>query len=253
MVSTITPKYLPLIATHGPWVVILILALIRLGVRWRSGAPALPADLPGPMKLAAHLSHYLLYGLMIVMPLLGWAMLSAADYPVVLLGGLRLPPILPQSDRLHTLLVERAPLSRLPVLRGDPAASRGGAVPCARPARRRVRGHGGGADARAGSRAPAGGIGAYCIGAEFLRVARPLLHAAGKVARRAGWGEESRDGSMKARGDGRAMRPQVAAAGHTPSGPPDQSPGSRHPRVFARGQALPQQSWRRIAPGLRAV
>jgi cytochrome b561 len=50
------------------------------------------------------LSHYLLYTLMVVMPLLGWAMLSAADYPVVLFGGLRLPPILPESELLHTVL-----------------------------------------------------------------------------------------------------------------------------------------------------
>jgi cytochrome b561 len=85
-------------------VAILILALIRLGVRWRYGAPALPTDMPTPMKLAARLSHYLLYGLMIVMPLLGWTMLSAADYPVVLLGGVRLPQILPQSEHLQPLL-----------------------------------------------------------------------------------------------------------------------------------------------------
>ena len=105
MVSTIAQKYLPLIAVHKTLgVVILILALIRLGVRWRYGAPELPADLPIPMKLAAVSSHYVLYGLMIVMPLLGLAMLSAADYPVVLLGGLRLPQLLPQSERLHTLL-----------------------------------------------------------------------------------------------------------------------------------------------------
>jgi len=31
-------------------------------------------------------------------------MLSAASYPVVLFGGARLPAILPQNDRLHTLL-----------------------------------------------------------------------------------------------------------------------------------------------------
>jgi cytochrome b561 len=31
-------------------------------------------------------------------------MLSAAAYPVVLYGGVRLPPILPQSDSLHALL-----------------------------------------------------------------------------------------------------------------------------------------------------
>jgi len=41
---------------------------------------------------------------MIAMPLIGWGMLSAAAYPVVLYGGVHLPPILPQSDGLHTLL-----------------------------------------------------------------------------------------------------------------------------------------------------
>jgi cytochrome b561 len=56
------------------------------------------------MKLAAHLSHYGLYGLMVAMPLLGWAMLSAGAYPVVLYGDIRLPAILPQNAALHTLL-----------------------------------------------------------------------------------------------------------------------------------------------------
>jgi cytochrome b561 len=41
---------------------------------------------------------------MIAMPLLGWAMLSAADYPVVLYAGWHLPLFLPRSDSLHTLL-----------------------------------------------------------------------------------------------------------------------------------------------------
>src|ERR1700691_3966762 len=105
MVSTIAPKYLPLIAIHKSLgAVILLLALIRLAVRLRYGAPALPADLPAPMKLAAEGSHYALYALMIAMPLIGWGMLSAGAYPVVLFGGWHLPPILPQSDALHALL-----------------------------------------------------------------------------------------------------------------------------------------------------
>jgi cytochrome b561 len=105
MVSTIMPKYLTLVSLHKPLgIAILVLPLVRLGVRLRYGAPSLPADLPEPMKLAAQLSHYAFYVLMIGMPLLGWAMLSAADYPVVLFGGAHLPAILPQSDGLHTLL-----------------------------------------------------------------------------------------------------------------------------------------------------
>jgi cytochrome b561 len=105
MVSTITPTYLSLVSIHKSLgIAILALAVIRLVVRLRYGAPPLPADLPAPMRLAAILSHYALYALMIGMPLIGWAMLSAAAYPVVLYGGVRLPAILPQSDRLHTLL-----------------------------------------------------------------------------------------------------------------------------------------------------
>jgi len=105
MVSTIMPKYLTLVSIHKPLgIAILVLALVRLAIRLRYGAPALPVDLPEPMKLAAQLSHYAFYVLMIFMPLIGWGMLSAAAYPIVLFGGVHLPPILPQSDSLHTLL-----------------------------------------------------------------------------------------------------------------------------------------------------
>jgi cytochrome b561 len=105
MASTVAPQYLALVNVHKPLgIAILILALIRLAVRLRYGAPALPVDLPEPMKLAAYLSHYALYALMIAMPLIGWAMLSAAEYPVVLWPGVWLPRIVPQSAVLHTAL-----------------------------------------------------------------------------------------------------------------------------------------------------
>ena len=84
MVSSVMPKYLPLVAFHKSLgITILVLALLRLAIRLRYGAPALPADLPEPIKLAAHLSHWAFYALMIAMPLIGWGMLSAAAYPVV--------------------------------------------------------------------------------------------------------------------------------------------------------------------------
>jgi cytochrome b561 len=105
MVSTAMPKYLTLVAIHKPLgIAILVLVLIRLVLRLRYGAPALPADLPEPMKLAAYLSHVAFYLLMIAMPLIGWGMLSAAAYPIVLFPGVTLPPILPQSAGTHALL-----------------------------------------------------------------------------------------------------------------------------------------------------
>src|ERR1700758_4308223 len=71
MESTVMPKYLTLISIHKPLgIAILVLALLRLIVRLRSGAPPLPTDLPEPMKLGAYLSHYALYALMIGMPLI---------------------------------------------------------------------------------------------------------------------------------------------------------------------------------------
>ncbi|WP_421996813.1 cytochrome b [Reyranella sp.] len=105
MVSTVRPDYVPLVALHKTLgVTIFFLVLIRIVVRSISGTPPLPADLPPMMRLGAHLSHYALYALMIAMPLIGYAMLSTAAYPVVLWGNIRLPALLPQSDQLHTLL-----------------------------------------------------------------------------------------------------------------------------------------------------
>jgi cytochrome b561 len=104
MVSTIKPDYLDLVSVHKPLgITILVLAVLRLLVRWRYGAPPLPSDMPEPMKLAAKLSHIVFYVLMIAMPLIGWAMLSAADYPVVV-GGLHLPAIVPPNPAMHSLL-----------------------------------------------------------------------------------------------------------------------------------------------------
>jgi len=105
MVSTVTSKYLTLVQIHKPLgIAILVLALIRLSFRFIFHAPALPADMPGPLRLAAELSQYVLYALMIGMPLIGWGMLSAASYPVVLFGSVHLPSILPVSPDLHILL-----------------------------------------------------------------------------------------------------------------------------------------------------
>ena len=56
------------------------------------------------MKFAAHASHWLLYGLMLALPLVGWAMLSAGGYPVMLGASLRVPPIFPASPAAFAML-----------------------------------------------------------------------------------------------------------------------------------------------------
>jgi cytochrome b561 len=105
MVSTLKPNFLTLLAIHKPLgIAILVLALLRLCVRLRRGVPPLPAELPSTQVVAAKLSHLVLYALLVAMPLIGWAMLSAGGYPIVLFGSFHLPAILPQNDRLYALL-----------------------------------------------------------------------------------------------------------------------------------------------------
>jgi cytochrome b561 len=104
MVSSVS-RYVALVAIHKPLgILLLLLVLIRIGLRLRRGAPALPADLPSCQKAAAQASHIALYGLMLAMPLLGWSMLSAGGYPIVLYGPVHLPPIAPHDAGLYALL-----------------------------------------------------------------------------------------------------------------------------------------------------
>jgi cytochrome b561 len=105
MVSTATERYRYLLAAHRPLgILILVLAVVRLAHRLLNPAPALPASLPQVQQAAAKISHVLLYALMFVMPLLGWAMLSAAPHPIVLVGGFRLPAILSPDAALYARL-----------------------------------------------------------------------------------------------------------------------------------------------------
>ena len=94
-----------LLAIHRPLgMAIGVLALLRLVVRLRCGTPSLPDDLPRWQVLGAHASHIALYALMLAMPLLGWAMLSAGGMPVTLWPGVLLPPLLPFSPAAYAVL-----------------------------------------------------------------------------------------------------------------------------------------------------
>jgi cytochrome b561 len=105
MVSTLSPRYKILVDIHKPLgVCILILAVLRLWVRWRRGTPPLPTDLPGWQIVAAKASHWLLYALMLALPLIGWAMLSAGGYPVVVWPGINLPAVVHHDDYVYAML-----------------------------------------------------------------------------------------------------------------------------------------------------
>ena len=58
------------------------LALVRIALRWRRGAPPLVPGLPAWQRAAARGSHWALYVLIVLVPLSGWAATSICCAPV---------------------------------------------------------------------------------------------------------------------------------------------------------------------------
>jgi cytochrome b561 len=96
-----------LLSLHRPLgILILILAAIRLITRLFTKAPALPPSMSQAERLVVKMSEILLYALFIALPLVGWAMLSAGHFPIVMFGSVHLPPILPPRPELYARLRE---------------------------------------------------------------------------------------------------------------------------------------------------
>jgi len=72
---------------------LLILSLARLLWRLFNRPPPLPESMSRPEMLGAHAVHWLFYVLMIAIPLLGWAMVSAAPFavPIKVFGTFQWP------------------------------------------------------------------------------------------------------------------------------------------------------------------
>ncbi len=71
----------------------LLVVAFRLIYRLRHPAPPLPADMPAWQQYAAHATHWALYALLIVQPILGWIATSAYRAPVLFFWIFELPPI----------------------------------------------------------------------------------------------------------------------------------------------------------------
>lgn len=98
-------SYHVLVSIHRPLgIAILILVVVRFVNRLVNPPPPFPATMSGMERLAATGSELVMYGLMFVLPLVGWGMLSAARYPIVLFGSVHLPFILPESASLYSFL-----------------------------------------------------------------------------------------------------------------------------------------------------
>src|SRR5256712_2662424 len=104
MVASLT-NYHVLVSIHRPLgIAILTLVVVRFVTRLLNPPPPFPATMSRAERLAATASELTMYGLMFVLPLVGWGMLSAARYPIVLYGPLHLPFILPHNAMLYAVL-----------------------------------------------------------------------------------------------------------------------------------------------------
>src|SRR5258708_17799070 len=80
-------NYHVLVSIHRPLgIAILILVVVRFVNRQLTSLPPFPATMSRPERLVATASELTMYGLMLVLPLVGWGILSAAHYPIVLFG-----------------------------------------------------------------------------------------------------------------------------------------------------------------------
>lgn len=85
---------------------ILGMMLVRVLVRVIFGAPALPETIPSWQRRASAASHGLLYLLLVMMPVVGWAATSAFPAPLPFYGLFEVPPLIGADRELSKLLFE---------------------------------------------------------------------------------------------------------------------------------------------------
>ena len=99
------PAKLQALAWHKSFgLTILMLAVIRLVWRWMNPVPDLTAETRRWERVLAKISHVMLYALIFAMPLSGWMMSSARNFPVSWFGLVQVPDLVAPNDQLFHAL-----------------------------------------------------------------------------------------------------------------------------------------------------
>jgi len=85
---------------------VLMLSCLRLCWRWTNPVPSLPSNMPRYEITLAQLTHYLLYVLILCIPLSGWLMSSAGDYKIPFFDWFQFPALISPDDKLKDLFEE---------------------------------------------------------------------------------------------------------------------------------------------------
>jgi cytochrome b561 len=97
--------YHRLLSIHRPLgILVLIVVVLRFINRHYSTLPPFPPTMSPRERSVASASELFLYALLVLQPLVGWGMLSAARYPITLCGSIHLFPILPHNVMLYAVL-----------------------------------------------------------------------------------------------------------------------------------------------------
>jgi cytochrome b561 len=88
------------------WIGITVFLVTSIRLGWRVFHPApKPVPMPEWQRVAASVSHKLLYALLLLIPISGWLYSSATGVQVVYLGIVPLPNLVPKDKMLADLLL----------------------------------------------------------------------------------------------------------------------------------------------------
>ena len=84
---------------------VLVLALAKIGWQWHTRAPAPLPSLKTWERVGAKLMHYVLWGMLLLLPITGYLISTSAGKPIQLFNWFELPPLVEVDEALRELAI----------------------------------------------------------------------------------------------------------------------------------------------------